>query len=182
MCRSAADRRPRGGSTRLRRARLHITPDERRRWRDVPRSRSSAWTRRTQSEQLVGAPFHALGRPQWAPCRSRLRPCDARKARNDRMNHDLNLVRSVLFLPASNPRAITKARESAADLVILDLEDAVKPGDKTEARAAAVDAVTSDWRMPVAIRINGVGTEWHSLDLDAVARSKTDVAVVPRAA
>jgi citrate lyase subunit beta / citryl-CoA lyase len=45
-----------------------------------------------------------------------------------------------------------------------------------------VDAVTSDWRMPVAIRINGVGTEWHSLDLDAVARSKTDVAVVPRAA
>jgi citrate lyase subunit beta/citryl-CoA lyase len=98
------------------------------------------------------------------------------------VSFDLFEVRSVLFLPASNPRAIAKARESAADLVVLDLEDAVKPGDKTEARAAAVDAVTSDWRMPVAIRINGVGTEWHSLDLDAVARSKTDVAVVPRAA
>ena len=37
---------------------------------------------------------------------------------------------AVLFLPASNPRAIAKARESAADLVILDLEDAVKPEDK----------------------------------------------------
>jgi len=98
------------------------------------------------------------------------------------VSFDLFDVRSVLFLPASNPRAIAKARESAADLVVLDLEDAVKPADKRQARAAAVDAVTSDWRMPVAIRINGVGTEWHSLDLDAVARSKTDVAVVPRAA
>ena len=35
--------------------------------------------------------------------------------------------------------------------------------------------------MPVAIRVNGVGSEWHSLDLDAVARSKADFVVVPRA-
>jgi citrate lyase subunit beta/citryl-CoA lyase len=98
------------------------------------------------------------------------------------VSFDLFEVRSILFLPASKPRAIAKARESAADLVVLDLEDAVKPADKAAAREAAVDAVTSHWRMPVAIRINGIGTEWHSLDLDAVARSKTDVAVVPRAA
>jgi citrate lyase beta subunit len=98
------------------------------------------------------------------------------------VSFDLFEVRSVLFLPASNPRAIAKARESAADLVVLDLEDAVKPADKAAAREAAVDAVTSDWRMPVAIRINGIGTEWHSLDLDAVARSKADVAILPRAA
>ena len=98
------------------------------------------------------------------------------------MSFDLFEVRSILFLPASNPRAIAKARESAADLIVLDLEDAVKPADKGPAREAVVDAVTSDWRMPVAVRINGVGTEWHSLDLDAVARSKVDVAVVPRAA
>ncbi|HEU0285263.1 MAG TPA: aldolase/citrate lyase family protein, partial [Sphingomicrobium sp.] len=98
------------------------------------------------------------------------------------MSFDLFEVRSVLFLPASNPRAIAKARESAADLVVLDLEDAVKPDDKRMAREAAVDTVKSDWRMPVAIRVNGVGTEWHSLDLDAVARSAADVAVLPRAA
>ena len=91
-------------------------------------------------------------------------------------------VRSVLFLPASNPRAIAKARESAADLVVLDLEDAVKPADKEAAREGAVEAVASDWRIPVAIRINGVGTEWHSLDLDAVAKSKADFAILPRAA
>lgn len=97
------------------------------------------------------------------------------------MSRSLEHVRSVLFLPASNPRAIGHARESAADLVILDLEDAVKREDKDGARAAAVDAVATDWPMPVAIRVNGVGTEWHSLDVDAVARSKADYAVLPRA-
>jgi citrate lyase subunit beta/citryl-CoA lyase len=86
-----------------------------------------------------------------------------------------------LFLPASNPRAIAKAREIGADLVVLDLEDAVKSADKKLARAAAVEAVSSEWRVPVAIRINGVGSEWHSLDLDSVARSMADLIVVPRA-
>jgi citrate lyase subunit beta / citryl-CoA lyase len=92
---------------------------------------------------------------------------------------DLFAVRSMLFLPASNPRAIAKAREAAADLVVLDLEDAVKPADKAAARDAAQSA--GDWPMPVAIRVNGVGTEWHSLDLDAAARSTADYVVVPRA-
>jgi citrate lyase subunit beta/citryl-CoA lyase len=90
-------------------------------------------------------------------------------------------VRSVLFLPASNPRAIAKARESGADMVVLDLEDAVKAGDKTAARDAAVEAAASGWPMPVAIRVNSIGSEWHSLDLDAVAKSQADYAVVPRA-
>ncbi|HEY8432994.1 MAG TPA: CoA ester lyase [Sphingomicrobium sp.] len=94
---------------------------------------------------------------------------------------DLFAIRSILFLPASNPRAIAKAREAGADLVVLDLEDAVKPGDKTSARSAAVEGASSTWSMPVAIRVNGVGTKWHSLDLDAVAQSKADLAVVPRA-
>ena len=97
------------------------------------------------------------------------------------MRRALDLVRSVLFLPASNPRAIGHARESAADLVILDLEDAVRPEDKEDARSAAVEAVAADWPMPVAIRLNGVGSEWHSLDVDAVARSEAAFAVLPRA-
>lgn len=94
----------------------------------------------------------------------------------------VSAARSVLFLPASNPRAINRARESAADLVILDLEDAVKPEDKDSARTAAVDEMATGWPMPVAIRVNGVGTEWHSLDVDAVARSKAQFVVLPRAA
>lgn len=87
----------------------------------------------------------------------------------------------MLFLPASNPRAIDHSRESAADLVVLDLEDAVKPDDKEAARSAAVEAVATDWPMPVAIRVNAIGSEWHSLDLDAVARSSAGFAMLPRA-
>jgi len=94
---------------------------------------------------------------------------------------DLFSIRSILFLPASNPRAIAKARAAGADLVVLDLEDAVKPEDKAAARDAAVEAVAGGWPMPVAIRVNGEGTEWHSDDLDRVAQSQADFAIVPRA-
>jgi citrate lyase subunit beta/citryl-CoA lyase len=97
------------------------------------------------------------------------------------VSSDLFDIRSLLFLPASNPRAIAKARASAADLVILDLEDAVRAEDKTAARSAAVDAVAEDWPMPVAIRVNGAGTQWHSADLDAVSRCGANFAVLPRA-
>src|SRR5690348_15363179 len=102
------------------------------------------------------------------------------EAKNDKAP-DLFAVRSVLFLPASNPRAIAKARVAEADLVVLDLEDAVKPEDKEAARAAAVEAVATPWPVPVAIRVNGAGTRWHVGDLQAVASSKADFAVVPRA-
>jgi citrate lyase beta subunit len=98
------------------------------------------------------------------------------------MSLDLFAVRSVLFLPASNPRAIAKARASAADLVVLDLEDAAKPADKETARSAAVDAVAERWPMPVAIRVNGAASAWHALDVEAVAASQADLAVVPRTA
>jgi citrate lyase subunit beta/citryl-CoA lyase len=104
----------------------------------------------------------------------------AAEAKSDK-GLDLFAVRSLLFLPASNPRAIAKARVAGADLVILDLEDAVKTADKASARDAAVEAVAEPWPVPVAIRINGVGSEWHSLDLDAAARSKADLIVLPRA-
>jgi citrate lyase subunit beta/citryl-CoA lyase len=102
------------------------------------------------------------------------------EAKNDK-NLDLFAVRSLLFLPASNPRAIAKAREAGADLVVLDLEDAVKSEDKDLARKAAVEAAATPWPMPIAIRVNSAGTDWHSLDLDAVAKSDADFAVVPRA-
>ena len=86
---------------------------------------------------------------------------------------------AVLFLPASRPGAIDKARQSAADLVILDLEDAVKPEDKEAARTAAIAAVAGDWSMPVAIRVNGSGTRWHQEDVEAVADSRAALAVLP---
>lgn len=86
---------------------------------------------------------------------------------------------AVLFLPASRPGAIEKARASEADMCILDLEDAVKPEDKESAREAAIAAVQDKWPMPVGIRMNAPGTRWHAADLAALSTSDADFLVVP---
>ena len=95
------------------------------------------------------------------------------------MTLDLFARPALLFLPASNPRAIVRARDSGADIAVLDLEDAVKAEDKAAARAAAVAAVAESWAMPVAIRINGVGTAEHDADLAAALGSNCDLIIVP---
>lgn len=93
---------------------------------------------------------------------------------------DLRLCRTLLFLPASNPRAIGKARSLAADMVVLDLEDAVKPGDKESARAAAVEAAAEGFGDSlVAIRVNSPGA-LQDRDAAAVKTSAADYAIVPR--
>ena len=92
---------------------------------------------------------------------------------------DLFDRRAVLFLPASRPEAIEKARTSAAELVILDLEAAVRPEDKENARAAAVEAVGRNWPMPVGVRLNCVESEWHTADVAALARSSASFLVLP---
>lgn len=89
--------------------------------------------------------------------------------------------RTALFLPASNPRAVTKARTLAADMVILDLEDAVREDMKDEARAAAVAAAGEGLGDAiVAIRVNAAGTQWHEADVAAVRNSAAAVVVVPK--
>ena len=96
------------------------------------------------------------------------------------MKADLFGIRSMLFVPASRAGAVAKAHEVGADLVILDLEDAVKPEDKALARRAAVEAAAEPWAIPLAIRVNGVGSEWHEADVAAVAGSRADLVVLPR--
>lgn len=90
--------------------------------------------------------------------------------------------RSVLYLPASNSRALEKARGLPVDAVILDLEDAVAPDAKDSAREAAVAAVHAGGfgRRELAIRVNGVGTQWHEADLAAVCAAGPDAIVVPK--
>jgi citrate lyase subunit beta/citryl-CoA lyase len=94
------------------------------------------------------------------------------------MPADLRHCRSLLFLPASNPRAIAKARGLRSDMVILDLEDAVKPADKETARASAVEAAATGFPGLCAIRINSL-EPWRSADLEAVAGSGADYVIVP---
>ncbi len=90
--------------------------------------------------------------------------------------------RSALYLPASNAKAIAKARTLPCDVVILDLEDAVAPDMKAEARAAAVAAVREGGfgHREVAIRVNGIDTEWGAADLAAIAEAGADAVLVPK--
>ncbi len=78
-------------------------------------------------------------------------------------------MRSLLYLPASNPRAIEKARGLACDLAVLDLEDSVAPDQKDAARAAAVEAVRiGGFRGRIGIRVNALSTPWGEADLAAL--------------
>ena len=98
------------------------------------------------------------------------------------MDSTLRPRRSALYLPASNAKAIAKARTLPCDIVILDLEDAVAPEMKDEARDAAVAAVAEGGfgHREVAIRANGLDTPWGAADLAAIAGSLADAAVVPK--
>jgi citrate lyase subunit beta/citryl-CoA lyase len=91
-------------------------------------------------------------------------------------------LRSVLYMPSSNERALEKAKTIAADAIIFDLEDAVAPDAKPAAREAAAAAVQSGeyGRRELIIRVNGIGTEWHDDDLKAAAAAGPDVVLVPK--
>jgi citrate lyase subunit beta/citryl-CoA lyase len=85
-------------------------------------------------------------------------------------------------MPASNERALEKARTIPCDGLILDLEDAVAPEAKPAARAAACAAATSGayGLRELTIRVNGADTPWHRGDLEAACAAGPDAIVVPK--
>ncbi|HYF58762.1 MAG TPA: CoA ester lyase [Burkholderiaceae bacterium] len=92
------------------------------------------------------------------------------------------LRRSVLYVPASNPRAMAKSWTLGADAVVFDLEDAVAPAAKPTAREALVAELARE-RPPgleVVIRVNAVGTDDLVADLQAVQRARPDAILVPK--
>jgi citrate lyase subunit beta / citryl-CoA lyase len=92
------------------------------------------------------------------------------------------LLRSVLYMPASNSRALEKARSLNADAYIFDLEDAVAPDAKDIARAAVVKALADGGygTATQVIRINGLGTPWFEADIVAAAESGAQAILVPK--
>jgi citrate lyase subunit beta / citryl-CoA lyase len=90
--------------------------------------------------------------------------------------------RSVLYMPATNARAIEKARSLPADGIILDLEDAVAPDAKDEARTQAVAAVKAGGfgAREVFVRINGLDTPWAIADLNAAVQAAPDAILIPK--
>jgi citrate lyase subunit beta / citryl-CoA lyase len=95
---------------------------------------------------------------------------------------DFTPLRSVLYMPSSNAKALEKAKTLPIDGVIFDLEDAVAPDAKPSAREAAAAAVASGeyGRRTLTIRANGIGTQWHEADLEAAAQAGPDAVVVPK--
>jgi citrate lyase subunit beta / citryl-CoA lyase len=90
--------------------------------------------------------------------------------------------RSVLYMPGANERALEKAAGLPADALILDLEDAVAPDAKAEARDRVCEAATSGryGNRELTVRVNGIGTAWHDDDLRAVAAVGPAAVVVPK--
>jgi citrate lyase subunit beta/citryl-CoA lyase len=98
------------------------------------------------------------------------------------MSDDLRPRRSVLYMPAANDRALVKAQSIPADAIIFDLEDAVAPDSKTEARAKAVAAVRSGLygNRELTIRCNGLDTPWGSGDVAAAGAAGPAAVVIPK--
>ena len=90
--------------------------------------------------------------------------------------------RSVLFMPGSNARALEKARTLPADALVLDLEDAVAPEMKVEARARVASAVRAGGYGPreIVVRVNALGTPWGRDDLAAAAAAGADAVLLPK--
>jgi citrate lyase subunit beta/citryl-CoA lyase len=92
------------------------------------------------------------------------------------------VLRSVLYMPGANDRALEKAKSIPCDGLILDLEDSVAPDAKPAARDAVCAAAASGeyGRRTVTIRVNSLGTEWHDADLAAAAQAGPAGIVVPK--
>ena len=91
--------------------------------------------------------------------------------------------RSVLYIPGSNARALEKAQNLATDAIIFDLEDAVAPEAKAEARALVVETLrNADYGARARIvRINGFDTDWGRADAAAFAGTSADAVLIPKA-
>ncbi len=90
--------------------------------------------------------------------------------------------RSVLYMPAANERALDKAKSLPADALIFDLEDAVSPDAKPDARRNAVAAARSGeyGNKEITIRCNGLETQWGADDLTAAAMAGVSAVVIPK--
>ena len=90
--------------------------------------------------------------------------------------------RSVLYMPASNQRALEKSRTLKADTLIFDLEDAVSPDKKHVARDQVVVAIQAGGygKREIIVRVNGLDSEWGEDDITAAALSGANGICLPK--
>lgn len=90
---------------------------------------------------------------------------------------DLSMIRAPLFVPANRPERFSKAAASGADAVILDLEDAVAQDEKAAARGMVETGFTD---LPVILRVNAMGTDWHEDDIAAARALPLAAILLPK--
>lgn len=93
-----------------------------------------------------------------------------------------NPRRSILYMPGSNSRALEKARSLDADVLILDLEDAVAPSQKIYAREQVLAAVNAGGygRRELVVRVNAFDTAWGRKDIEAFANAPISALCLPK--
>lgn len=98
------------------------------------------------------------------------------------MASQMRPLRTVLYMPGSNARAMDKARTLDCDGVILDLEDAVAPDAKAEARVLIAEAIQAGGfgHRFMILRINGADTDWYADDIKLAASLKVDAVLIPK--
>lgn len=91
-------------------------------------------------------------------------------------------LRSVLYMPGSNARALEKARSLDCDAVIVDLEDAVAPDAKEEARTIIANALKEGGygHRTMILRINAAGTPWHAEDVQLARTAAASAVLIPK--
>lgn len=94
----------------------------------------------------------------------------------------IKLRRSMMYIPGSSQKMLDKARELPADSLIIDLEDAVAPGQKEAARDLVLNTIkTVDFgQRELTVRINALSTPYGLKDLEAIARGKPEAIIIPK--
>ncbi|NOQ20196.1 MAG: CoA ester lyase [Desulfobacterales bacterium] len=93
---------------------------------------------------------------------------------------ELEFIRTALFVPGNRPDRVDKAVDTAADVVIIDLEDAVPYSQKKETRPVVREKILDYQERPVLVRINALDTEFFQEDLDAVVVKGLSCVMVPK--
>jgi citrate lyase subunit beta/citryl-CoA lyase len=98
------------------------------------------------------------------------------------MPNNIQLCRSILFVPGSVQKRIDKAASIPADAIVFDLEDAVSPSEKIRARERVVDALKSSAfnSKQMIVRVNGISTPWFKNDVNAIVAAGGSAIMLPK--
>jgi len=102
------------------------------------------------------------------------------KGRDERQDQEVGLIRTALFVPANRPDRVEKALASAADAVIIDLEDSVPPSEKPSSRATIARNASGCERRNIWVRVNALDTEWFEDDIRAAIVPSVSSIVLPK--